>query len=240
VTGLCGANFSILLLYEGDVFRNVAMYNVPPAFAELRRRRPVIRPGPMLRVAATKRLLHITDITKHPELHDGDVAEFVTLTGARTILAVPMLKGTELTGVITIYRTEVQPFAEQQIGLVQNFAAQAVIAIENAHLLNELRQRTSDLTEALEQQTAASEVLRVVSRSPGDLEPAIGVACEAPEMTASARPEIATANIIRSILSSLDGAGADDRPKPGSSQETGPVPPRQSTSRRRCGVEITR
>jgi len=173
---ICDAKFGGIYRIEGGTLRLVATHaDVPAAYAGARRFAP-FRPSPKHyfgRMMAARTVLHIADtaaeqgyVERRPEY-----VAAVELGGVRTFMAVPMLKENEPIGAFLLARQEVRPFTDKQIALVTNFASQAVIAIENTRLLSELRQRTNDLTESLEQQTATSDVLQVISSSPGELEP---------------------------------------------------------------------
>jgi signal transduction histidine kinase len=163
-TTICDAQFGLLMLYEEGGFRCTSMFNLPPAFAETFLRNPVISPppiDPLGRLVETGKLVHVTDVTKEPAYLTGfpPIIDLAELGGARTLLLVPMIKDDSLGGTIAIFRQVVHPFSDKQIDLVTSFASQGVIAIENARLLNELRERTDELSRSLDDLRTAQDRL---------------------------------------------------------------------------------
>ncbi|HSQ20779.1 MAG TPA: GAF domain-containing protein, partial [Blastocatellia bacterium] len=172
-THLCEASFGILWLCDGEQFRTAALHGVPPAYAEITR--TPIRPlptNPLGRMLRGERLIVSADVSDEEPYRTGDPARraLVDLAGARSVIQVALAKEETFLGSLTVYRKEVRPFSEKQIALLQNFAAQAVIAIENVKLFEQVQAKTHDLEESLQQQTATADVLKAISRSAFDLD----------------------------------------------------------------------
>jgi GAF domain-containing protein len=178
---ICDAKFGNLWLRERDNFRIGATHGSPAEWSDFLRREPLFQVDPRFglgRLILTKQTYQVADVAAEPTYQDKLRVATIELAHARTLVGVPLVRDGEVIGAFAIYRQEVRPFTDKQIEVVENFAAQAVIAIENARLFEAERQRTQELTESLEQQTATADVLGVISSSPGDLQPVFGAMLE--------------------------------------------------------------
>jgi GAF domain-containing protein len=177
-TRLCDAHFASLGLYDGKDYRYVAQRGGTPELVERLFRGPFIPVAGtnLWRVISEKRAVHVRDLLNDSQVRSPDRPHVAS--GARTILAVPLLKEGSVVGVLNVFRPEVRPFAQEQIDLLGTFASQAVIAIENVRLFKELQSRNRALTESLEQQTATAEILGVISSSPTDIQPVLNAVAE--------------------------------------------------------------